>query len=1125
MKRNFTLILFSCFIHSLFAQLPPESDPHRGMYIDRFVKTFVGSNVVDPTFSILSVDTNSDGVFEKEDAYLNYVCENHITYINMYDMEKVIGTNLTAWNENTKQYEKLEKHFCRFVQKARNEYGVTQVGVIGGAPYVFDSLATLLDRYPVDSTSCECQLDVDVVNVEDEFWGDCNANFPYFISVMDAMYNLKQNYNAAHPNNPIITEAYIALIDHCLTPGVLQSAEIIDGCKNCSPFSGLTNPHPRKIDRILYSFLAKTPTWITFYDINVFENTATFDSTDLHPIFYSEGQLTGGGADFFGPWLASSPINNIFIADDYYYYFWRNYSNAPFGQPQMNNIQPGGSHWFAASHMVGVLEDPMMVQTFAPFCSVNDSVKIDLNYLGPDEAGTDYQFWITRNSDSATVYPQAGGKFSGVSQWTAYNPGQRAINFPDTNIFPALYLPEGDYTTHLNLHYNHSTGCTYSCDFKFIVDDKARIQVAGDTAFCFGAHTFLTTNSGGSSYTWYRNGTLFAANNSNKLKVLEGGDYFCQIVGGDCSSYTDTVHINVHPLPNIEINGTCNANGTITLKTNMLPANASSSETSGPGGVTYQWNTGAITDQITVSSAAKSYRVLITDPYSGCTLKRHITIPNPISSGFTGIITVNQQPSSPCSNDGVLTASLSPYPGIYDPVRVLWSNGSSDTTIYNLSPGTYTVELTYKTWACSFYASVTLGILPTNGPVMNEVITPTSCNNVNSGSIEINPTGGDPPFKFHWDFIPDENGYSSTSQNQYNLYPGLYTVHVEDSLGCEYSHSYSIQESTGKINVSSASVSPVTGCGTNQNGSATVSISGGSSPYQTIWWDNSGQSYSSGNNLHSGSYKVIVTDNSGCTGYTYVHVPTENVSIHVELQDSSTTFTGCDTVHSGSLYFCAHGGVKPFSINPPWAISSSVYALNNLGGGYYPFTITDAMNCSYTDSFHIVSSNIQFTASPSHTTCIGCSNGSIHFAFDGGIEPYSISWTPNNGILNDTIIEQLTAGIYTVCITDSALCQLCLDIEIFDDPLSTIKSEAVGNLTVLPVPSRQYFILHFENPTASNYNLEILDLLGRNVQSQKVFSSVENRINTEKLFNGVYFLVLKDENNSAFSVKQIIVSN
>ena len=36
---------------------------------------------VDPTFSILTVDGDHDGIFEKEDALLRYAAENHITYL------------------------------------------------------------------------------------------------------------------------------------------------------------------------------------------------------------------------------------------------------------------------------------------------------------------------------------------------------------------------------------------------------------------------------------------------------------------------------------------------------------------------------------------------------------------------------------------------------------------------------------------------------------------------------------------------------------------------------------------------------------------------------------------------------------------------------------------------------------------------------------------------------------------------------------------------------------------------------------------------------------------------------------------------------------------------------------
>ena len=74
------LLFFLCT--SALAQFSPEHDPHRGMYVDRFWKQKWNSNTeVDPTFSILTVDEDHDGIFEKEDALLRYAAENHITYL------------------------------------------------------------------------------------------------------------------------------------------------------------------------------------------------------------------------------------------------------------------------------------------------------------------------------------------------------------------------------------------------------------------------------------------------------------------------------------------------------------------------------------------------------------------------------------------------------------------------------------------------------------------------------------------------------------------------------------------------------------------------------------------------------------------------------------------------------------------------------------------------------------------------------------------------------------------------------------------------------------------------------------------------------------------------------------
>ncbi|MBK7852547.1 MAG: hypothetical protein IPJ66_15820 [Bacteroidetes bacterium] len=94
MKKNI-YYTFLCFfvlnvfmVHSmLLAQVAPESNPQRGMYLDHFLK-ILPSGEIDQAFSVLSVDTNRDGIFEREDAILEYCAQNHITYIAPYDMGK-----------------------------------------------------------------------------------------------------------------------------------------------------------------------------------------------------------------------------------------------------------------------------------------------------------------------------------------------------------------------------------------------------------------------------------------------------------------------------------------------------------------------------------------------------------------------------------------------------------------------------------------------------------------------------------------------------------------------------------------------------------------------------------------------------------------------------------------------------------------------------------------------------------------------------------------------------------------------------------------------------------------------------------------------------------------------------
>ena len=100
MKKYYSLLLLLFISFQSLAQFAPESDPHRGMYIDDFMKFYPGTSIVDTSRSTLGVDRNFDGIFEKEDAILQYACENHITYLALYDLHKIIAADKYLWNES-----------------------------------------------------------------------------------------------------------------------------------------------------------------------------------------------------------------------------------------------------------------------------------------------------------------------------------------------------------------------------------------------------------------------------------------------------------------------------------------------------------------------------------------------------------------------------------------------------------------------------------------------------------------------------------------------------------------------------------------------------------------------------------------------------------------------------------------------------------------------------------------------------------------------------------------------------------------------------------------------------------------------------------------------------------------
>ena len=149
-------------------------------------------------------------------------------------------------------------------------------------------------------------------------------------------------------------------------------------------------------------------------------------------------------------------------------------------------------------------------------------------------------------------------------------------------------------------------------------------------------------------------------------------------------------------------------------------------------------------------------------------------------------------------------------------------------------------------------------------------VTDATCGNSN-GKIKVN-VNGTPPYNYIW-----SNGRnihtSATSDSIVNLIGGNYTLTVIDNEGlvnpgisCSKSVNYNVQSLGGPV-PTITTVNNETCFGVN-DGNATISISGGTSPI-TIQWS-SGSTAVLSNNVGPGTYTVTVTDVNLCANSTEV---------------------------------------------------------------------------------------------------------------------------------------------------------------------------------------------------------------------------------------------------------------
>jgi uncharacterized protein (DUF2141 family) len=540
-------------------------------------------------------------------------------------------------------------------------------------------------------------------------------------------------------------------------------------------------------------------------------------------------------------------------------------------------------------------------------------------------------------------------------------------------------LVAGDYSVTVT----DANNCTAQNTFTISEPSELVYSATTNDISCFGGNDGaidLSVSGGTSGYSFvWSNGEI-----SEDLNSLIAGTYTVTVTDANNCSVNDA-YILTQPTA-INISGTpanvsCfnGSNGSINITV-----------TGGSGGYSYAWSNGAITEDIS-SLIAGTYTVTVTDANS-CTATNSFTITQP------AVLSLNGSASAvSCfggANGGVnITVSGGTLNYSYQ-----WSNAAITEDITGLSAGTYTVTVTDANNCTATNAYV---VTQPTALSLSGTASPVACFGGSNGSINLTVTGGTTNYTYLW-------SNAAVIEDLTSISAGTYTVTVTDANNCTGTRSFVVSQPTA-INISGTPSS--VSCFGGANGGVNITVTGGTPSYTYLW--SNGAFSEDISNVAAGSYTVTVTDFNNCTS-TNGYVVTQPTALNLS---GLTTSVNCFGGTNGAVNITVTGGTTNYSFL--WSNGAVTEDLSSVAAGTYTVTVTDANNCTISNSFTVTQPTaLSVSVSTTAGSC-NLANGSASAVVNGGTPNYSYLW--NTGAVTSSI-SNLLSGTYTVTVTDNKGC-------------------------------------------------------------------------------------------------------
>lgn len=432
-----------------------------------------------------------------------------------------------------------------------------------------------------------------------------------------------------------------------------------------------------------------------------------------------------------------------------------------------------------------------------------------------------------------------------------------------------------------------------------------------------------------------------------------------------------------------------------------------------------------------------------------------------------------------------------------DPAKLILKNGLPSGAQFpvgkTLQTYTYT-DGAGNSAECSF--EVTVEALP----AADLMVIPAACAGTCDGAAILTLTAGNVPVSgIQWN-----NGQTGLQAG--GLCAAAYSVTLHDVYGCSVELPFLVQGANNSAFEIMAEADPAS-CSASCDGTATVSIGGGTGPFNISWSNGAGGT--SATNLCAGAYTATVTDANGCSQVQTLQINVEDKVVPTLLCPANITTSTCAATLAYNL-----PGIQDNCPTDPQQLqflsglpSGSVFPV---GTTTQTFRYTDAAGNSGQCSFSVqVIALPELAATTTDVACAGACNGAATLTMSGGLAPFTVKWSNGQSGVN---AANLCSNIYTVTVTDAAGC--------IKTAQATVQSPAALSLDVLQ-------LIHDTGNTGAG-SIQILVAGGVQpytfnwTRNGQFYATTQNLSN---LISGQYAVTVTDANGCVIAGNQLTIDN